>query len=117
MKVNNNLSMHGGEKLIKKKFCKYNSIGNEEYLAAKKVLKSGILSEFLGSWGEGFYGGREVRRFEKACEKYFKVKHAVTVNSWTSVLIAAVGAIGLETGDKFITSTWTMCSTETAILH
>ena len=117
MKVNNNLSMLGGEKLIKKKFCKYNSIGNEEYLAAKKVLKSGILSEFLGSWGEGFYGGREVRRFEKACEKYFKVKHAVTVNSWTSGLIAAVGSVDLEPGDEVIVTPWTMCATATSILH
>jgi dTDP-4-amino-4,6-dideoxygalactose transaminase len=45
------------------------------------------------------------------------VKHAVTVNSWTSGLIAAVGAIGIEPGDEVIVTPWTMCATATAILH
>ena len=66
------------------------------------MLKSGILSKFLGSWGKGFYGGEQVQKFERACEKYFKVKHAVTVNSWTSGLITAVGSISLEPGDEVI---------------
>ena len=30
------------------------------------------------------------------------MKHAVTVNSWTSGLVAAVGAIGIEPGDEVI---------------
>jgi dTDP-4-amino-4,6-dideoxygalactose transaminase len=39
------------------------------------------------------------------------------VNSWTSGLIAAVGAVGIEPGDEVITSPWTMCATATAIVH
>ena len=50
-------------------------------------------------------------------EAYFKVKHAVTVSSLTSGLIAAVGAIGIEPGDEVIVSPWTMCASATAILH
>ena len=118
MKITNNtLSILGGKKVIKKNFSRYNTIGIEEYKAAKKVLKSGILSKFLGSWGKGFYGGEQVQKFERACEKYFKVKHAVTVNSWTSGLITAVGSIGLEPGDEVIVTPFTMCATVTSILH
>ena len=50
-------------------------------------------------------------------KKYFNVKHAITTNSWTSGLVAAVGAIGIEPGDEVIVTTWTMCATATAILH
>jgi dTDP-4-amino-4,6-dideoxygalactose transaminase len=39
------------------------------------------------------------------------------VNSWTSGLIAAVGAIGIEPGDEVITTPWTMAATATAIVH
>jgi dTDP-4-amino-4,6-dideoxygalactose transaminase len=76
-----------------------------------------VLSQFLGTWHEDFYGGPNVRKFERACESYFGVKHAVTVNSWTSGLIAAVGALGIQPGDEVITTPWTMCATATAILH
>ncbi len=41
----------------------------------------------------------------------------MAVNSWTSGLIAAVGAIGIEPGDEIITTPWTMAATATAILH
>ena len=47
--------------------------------------------------------------------EYFGVKYAVTVN-WTSGLIAAVGAIGIEPGDEVIVTPWTS-ATATAILH
>lgn len=111
------LAIKGGKKIIDKKFEIYNSIGTEEVNAAKSVVESGVLSKFLGCWDEDFYGGPKVLEFERACEEYFNVKHAITVNSWTSGLIAAVGAVDIEPGDEIITSTWTMCATATAILH
>lgn len=111
------LALFGGEKLIVAPFKPYNSIGREEVEAAREVIESGVLSKFLGAWHEDFYGGPKVREFESACAAYFGVKHAVTVNSWTSGLIAAVGAIGIEPGDEVIVSPWTMCASATAILH
>jgi dTDP-4-amino-4,6-dideoxygalactose transaminase len=111
------LAIHGGPKTINKPFKRYNSIGPEEVNAAKAVVESGILSQFLGCWDPDFYGGPKVQEFERAAEKFFGVKHAVTVNSWTSGLIAAVGAIGIEPGDEVIVSPWTMCASATAILH
>ena len=107
---------------MKKKFKIYNSIGKEEIIATKKVLKSGILSPYLGAWAEipnvgSFYGGKNVNKFESNIKKFFSVKHAITVNSWTSGLIAAVGSLDIEPGDEIIVSTWTMCASATAIIH
>jgi dTDP-4-amino-4,6-dideoxygalactose transaminase len=111
------LALLGGDKTIDAEFSPYNSIGVEEKQAAIDVLETGVLSQFLGAWHDDFYGGQKVQEFERACEHFFKVKHAVTVNSLTSGLIAAVGAIGIEPGDEVIVSPWTMCASATAILH
>jgi len=111
------LALFGGVKTISLPFKRYNPIGKDEVEAAKSVIESGVLSKFLGCWDEDFYGGPKVQEFERECEKYFGVKHAVTVNSWTSGLVAAVGAIGIEPGDEIIVSPWTMCASATAILH
>jgi len=111
------LALLGGNKTISKPFKKYNSIGKEESEAVKEVIESGVLSKYLGKWGEDFFGGPKVKEFERNCEIYFDVKHAITVNSWTSGLVTAVGALGIEPGDEIIVPTWTMCATATAILH
>ena len=97
-------------------FSKYNSIGKEELKAAAKVVEKGILSSFVGSWSPSFYGGEQVQCLEQEMSEYFGVKHAISVNSWTSGLICAVGALGLEPGDEVIVPTWTMSATATAIL-
>ena len=111
------LALLGGTPVIQKEFKKYNPLGREELDAAKNVIDSGVLSQFLGCWHEDFYGGPKVQEFEMEAAKYFGVKHAVTVNSWTSGLVAAVGAIGIEPGDEVIVSPWTMSASATAILH
>jgi perosamine synthetase len=114
---NPKLALLGGPKTIQTAFKRYNPIGAEEVEAAKQVVETGVLSQFLGAWHEDFYGGPKVREFERQCAEYFGVKHAITVNSWTSGLVAAVGAIGIEPGDEVIVTPWTMSATATAILH
>lgn len=111
------LSLFGGQRTIDRPFCRYNSIGSDEAEAAKRIVESGVLSKFLGCWDPDFFGGPKVQEFEKKCADCFEVRHAITVNSWTSGLIAAVGAIGIEPGDEVIVSPWTMCASATAILH
>lgn len=111
------LAILGGAKTIGAPFRRYNPIGSEEVEAAKAVIESGVLSQFLGSWHADFYGGPKVQQFERMCEEYFGVKHAITVNSWTSGLVAAVGAVGVEPGDEVIVTPWTMCASATAILQ
>jgi perosamine synthetase len=111
------LAIFGGPKTINEKFPLYNSLGNEEVDAAKAVIESGVLSKYIGAWHPDFYGGPKVREFEAECAEFFGVKHVITVNSWTSGLVAAVGAIGIGPGDEVITTPWTMSATATAILH
>lgn len=111
------LALFGGPKSITTPFERYHSIGQEEVEAARLVVESGNLSQFLGCWEPDFFGGPKVQAFEKQCAEYFGVKHAITVNSWTSGLIAAIGAVGIEPGDEVIVPPWTMCASATAILH
>ena len=115
--MKNNLALFGGKPCIDSHFTPYNSIGKEETQAVQKVMQSGVLSKYLGSWHEDFYGGPKVNEFERLCTKYFDVKHAITVNSWSSGLTAAVGALNIEPGDEIIVSPWTMSASATAILH
>jgi dTDP-4-amino-4,6-dideoxygalactose transaminase len=95
---------------------KRNFIDNKEIFAVKKVLQSGILSKYLGEPGKLFNGGPKVKLFEKKIQKYFKVNHALVVNSWTSGLICAVGALDIEPGDEIIVPPWTMSACITSIL-
>ncbi len=115
--MNTKLALLGGPATITQPFKRYNAIGVEEVQAAQEVIESGVLSQFIGAWHPDFLGGPKVKEFEAQCASYFGVKHAVTVNSWTSGLIAAVGAIGIQPGDEVIVPPWTMCASATAILH
>ena len=58
------LALFGGNKIIKKPFKKYNTIGEEELNAVTKVIKKGILSKYLARWGDDFEGGPKVKTFE-----------------------------------------------------
>ena len=60
--------------------------------AASKVIKSGQLSFFWEKKVKIFFE-ENVQKFEKNIENFYKVKHAISVNSWTSGLICAVGAL------------------------
>jgi dTDP-4-amino-4,6-dideoxygalactose transaminase len=112
------LAINGGSPIRSKEnfFPAYNPIGNEEKEAAIRVLDSGVLSKYLGSWDPDFYGGPEVQKFEAEWAKKFDVKHAVSMNSATSGLIAAIGALGIEPGDEIIVSPYSMIISATAPL-
>lgn len=111
------LALFGGPKTIHKKFKKYNSIGVEEQHAVKRVVENGVLSKYLARWGDDFFGGPMVKKFEEDWKNKFQVNHAITVNSWTSGLICAIGAIDIEPGDEVILPPWTMSASAMAILH
>jgi dTDP-4-amino-4,6-dideoxygalactose transaminase len=113
----NLLALHGGTPVISGPLEPFKSIGEEEVTVVSEVIRGGVLSAYIGAPGPGFMGGPRVRKFEKEAAEYFDVKYAIAVNSWTSGLIAAVGAIGIEPGDEVITTPWTMAATATAILH
>jgi dTDP-4-amino-4,6-dideoxygalactose transaminase len=110
------LAIHGGKPVRTKIFPGNRTVGKEEIKAVEKVLKSGVLSKYLGCWHENFFGGEQVQALEREWAKYFKVKHAVAVNSATSGLMAAVGAAGIGPGDEVITTPYTMSATPASIL-
>lgn len=110
------LAIFGGQPVRTKKFPAYKYIGEEERKAVGRVIESGVLSRFLGAWHEDFYGGPEVRALEKEWAEYFGVKNAISVNSATAGLQAAVGAIGTSPGDEIIVTPYSMCISATAPL-
>lgn len=110
------LALLGGAPVIAEPLRPYRTIGAEERAAVDRVMASGTLSGFFGSWCDEFSGGPVIREFEAAWAAAFSIKHAVTVNSNTSGLIAAMGAIGLGPGDEVIVPPTTMSATAIAPL-
>lgn len=110
------LAVFGGSPILHEPLPSYNSIGQAEIEAVVQVVKSGCLSGFYGSWGDQFLGGPMVRAFEQAWSQQFQVKYAISVNSATSGLYAAMGAIGLNPGDEVIMPPYTMSATAMAPL-
>lgn len=114
--MKNKLAIFGGKKFINRKFKEFKTHDIKEQNAALKVLKSGILSDFIANDSEFFYGGKYVKLLEEKFKKYFKSNYAISVNSWTSGLVCAVGSLNIKPGDEIIVSPWTMSATATAIL-
>ncbi|MBI2585041.1 MAG: DegT/DnrJ/EryC1/StrS family aminotransferase [Rhodospirillales bacterium] len=110
------LALLGGKPVIAKPLPPYPSMGKAEEEAVREVVRSGVLSGFYGSPGPEFMGGPKVKTLEAAWAKRYGVGHAVTVNSATSGLVAAMGAIGLGPGDEVILPPWTMSATAMAPL-
>ena len=110
------LALYGGTPVLPCPLPVYNTLGEEEALAVADVVRSGCLSGFYGSWGDQFGGGPLVRRFEAGWAERFGVAHAISVNSATSGLYAAMGAIGIQPGDEVIVPPYTMSATALAPL-
>jgi perosamine synthetase len=99
-----------------KQLPRTNNIGKEEKKAVMRVLNSGILSGFIATSGQNFFGGKEVVKLENAFRKKFGVKHAVAFNSATTALDAALCAVGIGPGDEVIVPPLTMSATATSVL-
>lgn len=106
----------GGKPVRTKDFPSRKTMGAAEKRAVLRVMDSDILSGFLGAGGAFFNGGVEVKRFEGAWNKKFGFKHAISVNSWTTGLMACVGAVGVEPGDEVICPPYTMSASATAAM-
>ena len=108
------LALFGGKPSRERPFPAYKVIGEEEKHAVERVMDSGVLSRFLGTWHPDFYGGPEVQAFEKEWAAVADAKHGIAVNSCTSGLYAAVGAVGCGPGDEVIVPPYTMIASATA---
>jgi dTDP-4-amino-4,6-dideoxygalactose transaminase len=110
------IALLGGAPTIPAPLPPYRSLGDAERRAVVKVIDSGVLSGFYGSPGDEFYGGLKVREFEAMWRESCGSRHAISVNSATSGLIAAMGAIGIGPGDEVIVPATTMSATAVACL-
>lgn len=81
-------------------------IGQEEKDAVLRVLESGHLAQ-----------GREVACFEAEFAAYLGVREAIATSSGTTALFVALKALGVQPGDKVITTPFTFVATASAILH
>ena len=69
---NGKLALFGGDKAVTEPFQPYNSIGEEELHAVEEVLKTGVLSKYLGTWSPDFYGGPKVQEFESIVGNFLR---------------------------------------------
>lgn len=110
------LAILGGTPIRTNDFPNRVSMGSEEKKAALRVLDSDVLSGFVGAAGKFFNGGKEVVDFENTWAQTYAFKNAISVNSWTTGLQVAVGAVGIEPGDEVICPPYTMSASATAVL-
>lgn len=109
---NPSLAINGGKPVRTKPWLDNFTTDEEEKNAVCEVLDSGYLSLFEGSHTPdppfSFYGGPKVQALEEQWCAHYGVRFAVSMNSATSCLYAAIGALGLGYGDEIIVSPYTM---------
>jgi len=81
------------------------SLGMEEKEAVARVLEKGQLAQ-----------GEEVERFEQEWASYIGTKFAIATNSGTSALHIALACLGIEQGDKVITTPFSFVATASSIV-
>ncbi len=113
------LAVNGG-KPVTSKFLPVKKFYDKELVKERvcKIIDSEFLSGHRGSMGPGFWGGEHVRHVESQFEEYLQSgdNTVLAVNSCTSALIVACGAIGLKPGDEVIVTPWSMSCSATAPL-
>ena len=107
----------GGEKVREKPFPRRVTMGDEEKKAVQDVMDSDVLSAFFGSPGELYLGGPKIKEFENKWANQYGFKHAISVNSWTSGLMIALGSVGIEPGDEVICSCYTMSASASCCFY
>jgi len=129
------LAINGGQKVRTEPFPAQETIGFEEATAINDFLGMDFvlyhdlttyslglksnpppLSGYRGNYTKYFYGGEQVQKFEQEFASKFDSTFAIVVNSCTSALIIACGAIGLKPGDEVIVTPWSMTCSATAPL-
>lgn len=89
-------------------------IGEEEKQALLEVIDAGYLFRYGDKKDPHFLA--KVWQLEREAEKLFKISHAVCVNSGTSALWIALGALGIGPGDEVIVPGYTFIASITSII-
>lgn len=131
------LALLGGEPVRKTPFASNVIVDEAERREVAEVLDAKEFSRFMGSPTDDiqnvlrltsaeavayspqyftFLGGRKVRAFERDFAARFGTKYAVSVNSATSGLTAALLALALEPGDEVLVTCMSFNATAAAIV-
>jgi len=103
------LAILGGKPVLAKKLILPSLMDKEELTAVKKVMQGGVLSRSR----RGFFVGK----FENEFARFFNVKYAISANSGTSALHAAVCALDINPGDEVLVPALTFISSASVILQ
>lgn len=90
-------------------------IDDAEEAAATRVLRSGVLSGFIGTPGDHHLGGPEVRALEDRWAGLGGYGRVLAVNSATAALHAGIRAMELPVGSEVVVPPYTMSATVAAI--
>jgi len=85
-----------------------------QHAAIQDEIEERVLSVLRSG---GYVGGSEVEAFEREFAGYCEVSHALTFNSGTAALHAALLALGVGAGDEVITVSHTFVATAEAIVQ
>lgn len=92
----------------------YAHFGDEERANVNEVLDQWQRTRL--SYGRP-QGPTFVSRFEASARQVFGARHAVSVNSGTSALLAALAAVGIGRGDEVIVPGYTFIASIASIVH
>lgn len=110
------LALLGGEPVRSKPFPSWPCLGQEEINAAIEVIRKGHLSSFAAPPSNLFLGGEKIKEFENNFAEYHGIKYAISVNSATAGLHAALAAAGIGPGDEVIVTPHSFTSSATCVL-
>lgn len=131
----NNLAILGGTPVRTAPFSSQPHIDETEKKYVTECLNEKMFSRFIGSPVPGYreqlalnsqeaansqdfwsvLGGKYVRLFEAEFAKKHDVKYAISMNSATSCLTAALIACGIKPGDEVVTTALSFTATATSI--
>ena len=114
--MSNELALNGGKPAITTKFERYTWVDRGVLPRIEELILSNSFSGFLAQPSLEHLGGPSVRKLESEWSQLFKTKYAVTFNSWTSGLVAAIAALGLRKGSEVIVTPWTMSASVSCLV-
>jgi perosamine synthetase len=102
------LAINGGKPAISANFERYTWVDKGVLPRIEELILSNSFSGFIAQPVAEHLGGPAVRKLETNWSELFNTKYAVTFNSWTSGLVAAIASLGLKKGSEVIVTPWTM---------
>ena len=114
--MSDELALNGGKPTISAKIERYTWVDRGVLPRIEELILSNSFSGFLAQPSLEHLGGPAVRKLETEWSQLFKTKYAVTFNSWTSGLVAAIAALGLKKGSEVIVTPWTMSASVSCLV-